>query len=129
MKEPIWIRRDLLVVIHERLLAEHGGAPGIRDHGLLESALARPQQIFAYQKADLAELAAAYANGILRNHPFVDGNKRTGFMAAYLFLARNGLFLGVAECDVVNIVLDLAGSRISEEAFADWLRQNGRRRK
>lgn len=129
MTEPLWIRRDLLVVIHERLLAEHGGAPGIRDAGLLESALARPRQILAYQKADLAELAAAYTGGILRNHPFVDGNKRTGFMAAYVFLSRNGLFLRAPESDAATIVLELAARRLGEAAFADWLRRNCRRRK
>jgi death-on-curing protein len=127
--EPVWIRRDLLVVIHERLLAEHGGAPGIRDEGLLESALARPRQILAYQKADLAELAAAYTGGILRNHPFIDGNKRTGFMAAYVFLARSGMFLRAPEHDAAAIVLELAAARVDEAAFADWLRTNCRKRK
>jgi death on curing protein len=127
--EAVWIRRDLLVVIHERLLAEHGGAPGIRDEGLLESALARPRQILAYQKADLAELAAAYTGGILRNHPFIDGNKRTGFMAAYVFLARNGMFLRAPEHDAAAIVLELAAGRVDEAAFADWLRTNCRKRK
>ncbi len=97
MREPIWIRQDVIVSIHERLLADHGGPPGIRDWGLLESALARPRQILAYGEPDLADLAAAYAAGIVRNHPFVDGNKRSGFMAAYVFLACNGLELNATE--------------------------------
>ena len=110
--------------MHERLLAEHGGAAGIRDPGLLDSALARPRQLHAYGKPDTCDMAAAYASGIIRNHPFVDGNKRTGFMSAYLFLALNGLQLAAAEVDVVQVVTLLAANEIDEPAFAAWLRDN-----
>ena len=110
--------------MHERLLAEHGGAAGTRDPGLLDSALARPRQLHAYGEPDTCDLAAAYAAGIIRNHPFVDGNKRTGFMSAYLFLALNGLQTTATEVDVVRVVTPLAANEIDETAFAAWLRDN-----
>lgn len=110
--------------MHERLLAEHGGAAGIRDPGLLDSALARPRQLHAYGEPDTCDMAAAYAAGIIRNHPFVDGNKRTGLMSAYVFLALNGLQLTAAEVDVVQVVTLLAANEIDEAAFAAWLRDN-----
>ena len=110
--------------MHDLLLAEHGGATGIRDPGLLDSALARPRQLHAYGEPDTCDMAAAYAAGIIRNHPFVDGNKRTGFMSAYVFLALNGLQLTAAEVDVVRVVTLLAADEIDETAFAAWLRDN-----
>jgi death on curing protein len=123
MKEPAWVAESVVLAMHERLIAEHGGASGIRDRGLLESALARPRQIFAYGASpDLAELATAYAGGIVRNHPFVDGNKRTGFMTAYVFLARNGLQLVANEAEATQAVLGLAAGDTDEASFADWLR-------
>ncbi len=91
VSEPVWVGKDVVIAIHERLLADYGGPSGIRDLGLLESALARPQQIHVHDDPDFAALASAYAAGIIHNHSFVDRNKRVGFMAAYVFLARNAL--------------------------------------
>lgn len=124
MKEPVWVEQRVVLAMHDRLLAEHGGSAGIRDEGLLESALARPRQLFAYSDPDLVTLAAAYVAGIVRNHPFVDGNKRTGFMTGYVFLARNGLQLIVLEAEATQAVLSLAAGKINEEAFAGWIRDN-----
>lgn len=126
MREPVWIERRVIIAIHERLLAEHGGPSGLRDEGTLESALARPRHLFAYQKCDLSQLAAAYCTGIVRGHPFVDGNKRTGFMAGYVFLVRNGMRLNASEADAARVVLDLASGSIDEPAFATWLRAKTR---
>ncbi len=122
--KPVWVGEAIVLAMHEHLLAEHGGASGVRDNALLESALARPQQLMAYGDPDLYDLAAGYAAGIVRNHPFVDGNKRTGFMAAYLFLARNSIQLVASEVDVVQIVTALAANEVDESEFADWLRNN-----
>ena len=121
MKEPVWLRKDVLLAVHERLLAEHGGSAGIRDEGLLESALGRPQNLFAYEKPTLFDLASAYACGVIKNHPFVDGNKRTGFMAAYLFLGRNGYEFEAAEGDVVIKTLAVAAGELDEKQYAKWL--------
>ena len=124
MSDPVWVRLDVVIAIHERVLADYGGESGIRDSGLLESALARPQQIYAYGDPDLATLGAAYATGIIRNHPFLDGNKRVGFMAAYVFLASNGVTLTATEVSATQAVLDLAAGKMTEEQFAQWLREN-----
>lgn len=124
MKTPVWILKDLVLSLHEELLADHGGAMGIRDEGLLDSALARPQNIYSYGKTDLFTLAAAYISGILRNHPFVDGNKRTAFMTGYVFLGRNGKQLIAEEAEATEFMLAFAGSKISEEDFALWLKKN-----
>lgn len=124
MKEPIWVARRTIDAMHPVLLAEHGGAPGLRDEGLLESALARPRQIFAYAACDLPQLAAAYVAGIVRNHPFVDGNKRTGFMAGYVFLGRNGLTFTASEAEAAQAVLELAAGTIDETGFAAFLRDH-----
>ena len=105
-------------------LAEHGGASGVRDAGLLESALARPRNLALYGDPDAAELAAAYAFGLVRNHPFVDGNKRSAFVATELFLLLNGLRLTAADEPCVLMVLQLAAADITEAEFAAWLRQN-----
>ncbi len=113
-----------VLAVHGRLMAEHGGAPGVRDAAVLESASARPQQLLAYEDPDLCELAAAYAGGIVRNHPFVDGNKRTGFMTAFVFLARNGMRLVASEIDATHIVTALAAGELDEATFAAWLRDN-----
>ena len=121
-----WLSKTVVLAMHERLLADHGGSPSLRDPGLLDSALARARQLYAYGKPDTCDLAAAYAAGIIRNHPFVDGNKRTGFMSAYLFMAENGLRLTVPEVEVVQIVTLLAASEIDEAAFASWLREHGK---
>ncbi len=122
MTEPFWLSRQAIEIIHDEQLVEHGGAGGIRDAGLLESALARPRNLFAYGEADICALAAAYAAGIVRNHPFVDGNKRTGFLAAYSFLAVNGLELDAPEAEAVVMTLGLASGEMPEEGFAAWLR-------
>ena len=121
-----WLSKTVVLAMHERLLADHGGSPGLRDPGLLDSALARARQLYAYGKPDTCDLAAAYAAGIIRNHPFVDGDKRTGFMSAYLFMAENGLQLTVPEVEVVQIVILLAASEIDGAAFASWLREHGK---
>lgn len=114
--------RKTVDAMHPILLVEHGGAPGLRDEGLLESALARPRQIFAYSSSDLPQLAAAYVAGIVRNHPFVDGNKRTGFMTGYVFLERNGLHLIASEAEAAQAVLELAAGSIDETGFVAFLR-------
>ena len=125
MKEPIWIEEREALAIHGRLLALHGGAAGLRDRGLLESALARPRQLRAYGgDPDMIELAAAYAAGIIRNHPFMDGNKRTGFLLCALFLEINGYSFAASEEDATEAVMGLAVGAIDEPAFAAWLRAN-----
>ena len=121
-----WLSKTVVLAMHEKLIADHGGSPGLRDSGLLDSALARARQLYAYGKPDTADLAAAYATGIIRNHPFVDGNKRTGFMSAYVFMAENGLQLTASEVEVVQIVTLLAASEIDEAEFAAWLRGHGK---
>jgi death on curing protein len=122
--DPVWLGEAVVLAMHGRLLAEHGGAQGLRDSSLLESALARPRQLLAYGEPDICELAAAYASGIVRNHPFVDGNKRTAFVAAYVFLASNGLRLVATEVDAAQVVTLLAADEIDETAFSAWLRKN-----
>jgi len=122
--EPLWLSDELPVVLHDRLVADFGGSSGVRDRGLLKSAMARPRQLYAYGSPDLGELAAAYAAGVVRNHPFVDGNKRVGFMLAYIFLVRNGYRLTASEAAATRAVLDLASGALSEQAFARWLANN-----
>jgi len=124
MKKPVWVRRDVVLAFHERLLAEHGGASGIRDEGMLESALARPENLFGHDKPTLFDLAACYAFGLVKNHPFADGNKRIGFAAAALFLELNGLHFCATEVDVVIRTLALAAGEMTEAAYADWLKAN-----
>lgn len=115
-----------MLAIHERLLAEHGGAPGIRDEGLVESALSAPRNLFAYGRADLFDLAARHARGLLRNHPFVDGNKRVALTVTGVFLERNGFRFGAAEPDAVVAIMALAERRMTEKRFAGWLRDSSR---
>jgi death on curing protein len=122
--EVVWVTPTVIEALHDRLLAEHGGAVGLRDSTLLKSALARPQHLAAYKDPDLCELAAAYAAGIARSHPFVDGNKRTAFMTAYVFLARNGLRLTAPENQAIDAMTALAAGDTDEAAFAVWLRSN-----
>lgn len=121
---PVRLQRQLVLAVHEMLLAQHGGATGIRDEGLLDSALTRPQNLFAYGSPDLADLAAAYAPGLVGNHPLLDGNKRIGFAAAAIFLDRNGRPLVVSETEATQATLDLAAGRIAEPAYAQWLCAN-----
>lgn len=117
-----WIDANVITAIHEAQLAEHGGIVGIRDAGLLESALARPQQLAHYGHPDAAALAAAYGYGISRNHPYLDGNKRTAFVAVELFLALNSYELVANDVDCVMTMLKVAAGEISEEQFAGWIR-------
>jgi death on curing protein len=119
-----FISRRALVLLHDESLAEHGGRPGLRDEGLLESALARPQQLLAYGEPDLAALAAAYGFGLVRNHAFVDGNKRAAFLAVGLFLALNGQRLQASQSEATLTILALAAGDLSEEEFAQWLREH-----
>ncbi len=126
MNRPRWLPKALILAVHDRQLAEHGGPAGVRDEGLLESALARPQNLHACGAADAAALAAAYAFGIVRNHPFIDGNKRTAFVACELFLAANGVTLDAADEECLAMMLSLAAGEIGEAEFAAWLRENVR---
>jgi death on curing protein len=120
----VWIDPAVIRAVHEEQLAEHGGAAGLRDEGLLESALARPLQLAAYSEPDVAALAASYGYGLARNHPFVDGNKRTAFVAVELFLALNGHELIADDVACVLTMLDVASGQITEPEFADWLRRH-----
>ena len=120
----VWIDRMLALALHERQLSEHGGGEGVRDESLLESALARPQQLFAYGNPppDLAALAASLAYGLARNHPFVDGNKRTAAVACELFLALNGATLQADNVELYPVYLSLGEGSLAENELADWLR-------
>jgi|SRR5271170_2929128 death on curing protein len=121
--EWIWIVDSVVEAIHEAQLAEHGGMVGIRDQGLLSSALARPHNLLAYgDKPDAAAFAAAYAYGIARNHPFLDGNKRTAFVLMELFLNVNGWTLDAEDAVCISMMLTLAADKLSEEMLAKWLR-------
>ena len=124
MSDWIWIGAAVIYAVHNQQLAEHGGSAGVRDAGLLESALARPQSLVAYGEPDVHDLAAAYGYGIARNHPFIDGNKRTAFVAVELFPRLNGFNLTATDVDCVITMLALAAGELSEEAFARWLRAN-----
>jgi death-on-curing protein len=124
MNEPVWISREVILATQEELLERFGGLAGIRDETLLESALHRPQHLLAYGKPTLFELAAAYAAGIVKNHPFLDGNKRAGFMAAYIFLGANGCDLETPEEEVVLRTLALAAGAIGEAENAAWLEKS-----
>ena len=124
MKEPVWLDREECLAIHEMMLAQHGGLSGVRDEGMLLSALAKPQNRFAYGETSLPTLAAAYAAGIVRNHPFVDGNKRTGFIVAATFLDVNGWELAATEESVVVNTLAMAAGELDEAGYAAWLKAN-----
>jgi death-on-curing protein len=126
MTEPVWIRQDAVLAMHVESLREHGGPEGVRDLGLLESALARPKNILAYaeEPPTLARLAAAYAKGIVANHPFVDGNKRTAFLVSLTFLHRNGLRVTASKEDRVVTFWRLADGSLSEEQLTEWFEGN-----
>jgi len=129
-KEPLWIEGRDALAIHDRLLAAHGGATGVRDPGLLKSALARPRQHHSYaKKPDIIELAALYTAGIVRNHPFVDGNKRTGFVIGVLFLELHGFAFTASEEDATQAVMALASGTLDEAGYTAWLRQNAKRKR
>ena len=125
MNEPIWVLRDVVIAVHQILLAEHGGLPGIRDEALLDSALSRPQQHFTYsEKPSIFELAASCSYGLVRNHPFVDGNKRVAFTAAAIFLEINGYILDASEAETVITFEQLAAGDLDEEHLATWLQES-----
>jgi death-on-curing protein len=127
MKLPVWVLRETVLTLHEQSLAEFGGAAGIRDEGLLDSALAKPGNLFAYSKPTLFELAASYGFGLVKNHPFIDGNKRTGFIVAVVFLELNGYRIQATEAEAAVRTLALAAGEVSEADFAAWLKANSRR--
>lgn len=121
MKEPHWLGLESILTLHELVVADYGGDASLRDVGRLQSALAGPKHLFSYGEPTLARLAAAYAAGIVQGHPFIDGNKRTGFMAAAAFLELNGLAFKASEVEVVIKTLGLAASEISEAEYGQWL--------
>jgi death-on-curing protein len=127
--EPTWIDRRALLLLHEESLAMYGGARGLRDEGLLDSALSRPVNLSLYEPAsDLATLAAAYGYGIAKNHAFIDGNKRAAFLSIGLFLSINGMRLRVDQVDAINTILALATGTLGEVALAGWIRDHSRPR-
>jgi death-on-curing protein len=129
-KEPVWIEERDVLALHDRLIAIHGGAAGLRDRGLLQSALARPRQHRAYADgADIVAMAALYTAGIVGNHPFVDGNKRTGFVVGVLFLELQGFDFTASEEDATQAVLNLAAGILDEGAYATWLRANAKHKR
>ncbi len=121
--EVKWITREIVLAVHARSLRDHGGAAGVRDEGLLESAIDRPKNLAAYGEPDIFELAASLLFGMAKNHPFVDGNKRTAFLSAYVFLGVNGWELNSDESEAAAIVFDLAGGQVSEEELCLWIRE------
>lgn len=120
--EPVWLDAGLAMAIHDRQLAEHGGGVGVRDEGMLDSALSRPLNQWTYGEDDLCALAAAYAFGVAKNHPFIDGDKRTAWVLARLFLVLNAVELSFTSEDAIATVLALAAGELSEEEMADWFR-------
>ncbi len=127
MKEPYWLTREECLALHEMMVAQYGGTLGLRDEGMLESALGKPKNLFAYGDPTLADLAASYALGIVKNHPFLDGNKRTGFMMGAGFLERNGYEFFAEEADAAIRTLALAAGEMTEKAYAAWLEANSQR--
>ncbi len=127
MKGPIWLNREDCLAIHEMMLAQHGGLAGVRDEGLLESALSKPRNLFAYGVPTLTEMAASYAAGIILNHPFLDGDKRTGFMLAATFLELNGMEFTATEESVIEMTLALASGKLKQAAYAAWLSKNSKK--
>ena len=126
MPEPIWVDPSVALAVNDEQLAEHGGISGVRDSGLLESALARPRNRQAYEKVSLHALAASYAHGIAKNHPFIDGNKRTSLVVAELFLTLNGIELTASDEAVVLTWLKLAAGEVSEKELEYWISKNSR---
>jgi len=126
MKEPVWVLREVVFLLHEQSLAQFGGAAGVRDEGLLDSALGKPLNLFAYGKPSLFDLAASYAYGIVKNHPFLDGNKRSGFIVAVTFLELNGRRFVANEVDATVRTLALAAGEMSEAAYSAWLEANAK---
>jgi death-on-curing protein len=129
MKAPIWVLRETVLTLHEQSLAEFGGAAGIRDESLLDSALGKPENLFAYGKPTMFDLAASYGFGLIKNHPFIDGNKRAGFITAVTFLELNGYRFHASEAEAAVRMLALAAGEMSEKKFAVWLKANCQRTK
>src|SRR5271155_937705 len=127
MKTPVWVLRETVLTLHEQSLAEFGGAAGIRDEGLLDSALGKPKNLFAYGKPTVFDLAASYGFGLVKNHAFIDGNKRAGFITAVTFLELNGYRFEATEAEAAVRTLALAAGELSEKEFAAWLKENSRR--
>jgi death on curing protein len=127
MKEPYWLSREECLALHEMMLSQYGGSEGLRDDSLLESALAKPRQHFACGKPTMSDLAASYVFGVVKNHPFVDGNKRTGFMLGVGFLERTGCAFHATEVEAAVQTLALAAGELSEKEYAAWLKENSRR--
>lgn len=127
MSDPVWLLEVAVLIAHEVSLANFGGADGIRDRTLLESALAKPRNLFVYQNPEIPELAASYTAGIVQNHPFVDGNKRTGFLAGAAFLELNGYRLTATEPEATRVIMGLAAGDISESQLAAWYQQKSER--
>ena len=126
MKEPEWVLREVVFAAHEQSLARFGGSAGVRDEGLLDSALGKPLNLFVYGRPSLFDLAASYGYGIVKNHPFIDGNKRTGFLVAVVFLELNGYKFQASEVDATLQPLALAAGDVSERAFARWSKTNSK---
>jgi death-on-curing protein len=126
MKEPYWLTREECVALHEMMLSQYGGSEGLRDGNMLDSALAKPRHLFAYGEPTMSDLAASYICGLVKNHPFIDGNKRTGFMLGTGFLERNGYEFHASEAEAVVRTLALAAGEMSEAEFAAWLKANSR---
>ncbi len=125
MKEPVWLDRRTLELLHSESIAEHGGLPGLRDEGLFESALSRARNLWGYEGVeDMARLAAAYGIGLAKNHPFADGNKRIAFIAAALFMELNGHRFAASQAEAAAVMLAVAAGEIDEPAFAAWIRAN-----
>lgn len=127
MKAPYWLTREECLALHDMILSHYGGIAGVRDENMLESALAKPRQRFHYDNPTMADLGAAYAAGIVKNHPFLDGNKRTGFMMGAGFLERNGFQFVATEAEAVLRTLALAAGEMSEAEYAEWLKVNSKR--
>jgi death-on-curing protein len=127
MKTPVWVLRETVLTLHEQAVAEFGGETGIRDEGLLDSALSKPENLFAYGKATIFDLAASYGFGLVMNHPFFDGNKRVGFVVAVVFLELNGFRFRATEADAAVRTLALASGEMSEAEYAAWLKTNSRK--
>lgn len=125
MKSPQWVSRDVVCALQEESLAWFGGLAGVRDSGMLDSALARPEKLWVYEKSSLPQLAAAYAFGLARNYPFIDGNKRIAFLTATTFLESNGLTFSATEVEAVLKTMALAAGELDEAGYADWLAANG----
>lgn len=126
MSEPVWLLESAVLIAHEVTLSIHGGGVGIRDQGLLESALARPRNLYEYGKPGIFELAAAYTAGVVQNHPFIDGNKRTGFLAGAAFLELNGYRFVASETEATQVILGLASGQLSEQQLAEWMEKSSR---